>query len=156
MKRIVDYLWDFLFGKSPSPCAETCEARRELETRRKCSVTLTPGNERQDLLTALGQLSEDAKAIETEQSLIDALLFDRAAAALRSDPYEECFTQEFRETHFLDARLKAMTVPPVTQPHTNGGRIRAMSDNDLAAFLQNPPPLAAGQTWFDWLGDEAT
>ena len=34
---------------------------------------------------------------------------------------------------------------------TNGGRLRAMDNAELAAFLDNPPPLAVGQSWRDWL-----
>lgn len=34
---------------------------------------------------------------------------------------------------------------------TNGARLRAMDNAELAAFLGNPPPLAVGQSWRDWL-----
>ena len=42
---------------------------------------------------------------------------------------------------------------PVTiaVPQTNGGRVRAMSNDELADFLTNLPPLAVGQSWRDWL-----
>ena len=42
----------------------------------------------------------------------------------------------------------------VAPPQTNGGRVRAMDNAELAAFLSNPPPLAVGQSWEEWL-DEA-
>ena len=38
-------------------------------------------------------------------------------------------------------------IPPpvsVAAPQTNGGRVRAMDNAELAAFLTNPPPLAVG------------
>lgn len=38
---------------------------------------------------------------------------------------------------------------------TNGGRLRAMDNADFAAFLENPPPLAVGQSWRDWLNAPA-
>lgn len=38
---------------------------------------------------------------------------------------------------------------------TNGGRLRAMDNTELAAFLDNPPPLAVGQSWRDWLESPA-
>lgn len=36
-------------------------------------------------------------------------------------------------------------------PQSNGGRIRAMTNAELADFLSNPPPLAVGQSWLNWL-----
>lgn len=39
---------------------------------------------------------------------------------------------------------------------TNGGRLRAMDNAELAAFLDNPPPLAVGQSWRDWLDAPAS
>ena len=47
--------------------------------------------------------------------------------------------------------------PPVfaTETLTNGGHIRSMDNADLAAFLENPPPLAIGQSWLDWLDSSA-
>ena len=39
---------------------------------------------------------------------------------------------------------------------TNGGRLRAMDNDALAEFLTNPPPLAVGQSWRDWLNAPAT
>ena len=39
---------------------------------------------------------------------------------------------------------------------TNGGRLRAMDNDALAEFLTNPPPLAVGQSWRDWLDAPAT
>ena len=39
---------------------------------------------------------------------------------------------------------------------TNGGRLRAMDNDALAAFLSNPPPLAVWQLWRDWLDAPAT
>lgn len=41
-------------------------------------------------------------------------------------------------------------------PQTNGGRIRAMNNAALADFLANPPPLAVGQSWLNWLDAAAT
>ena len=41
-------------------------------------------------------------------------------------------------------------------PLTNGGRVRAMDNDALAAFLGNPPPLAVGQTWRDWLDADSS
>ena len=54
--------------------------------------------------------------------------------------------------------------PPVTVTETptpvftltNGGRLRAMDNAELAAFLDNPPPLAVGQSWRDWLDAPAS
>lgn len=40
---------------------------------------------------------------------------------------------------------------PDLTPQTNAGRIRAMDNAALADFLSNPPPLAVGQSWLDWL-----
>lgn len=40
-------------------------------------------------------------------------------------------------------------------PQTNGGRLRAMDNAGLAAFLENPPPLAVGQSWLDWVNASA-
>ena len=38
---------------------------------------------------------------------------------------------------------------------TNGGRIRSMDNAELADFLSNPPPLAIGQSWRDWVNAPA-
>ena len=49
-------------------------------------------------------------------------------------------------------------IPPpvsVATPQTNGGRVRAMDNANLAAFLTNPPPLAVGQSWAEWLEADA-
>ena len=43
------------------------------------------------------------------------------------------------------------TPDAATPPLTNGGRVRAMDNAALADFLTNPPPLAVGQSWRDWL-----
>lgn len=40
-------------------------------------------------------------------------------------------------------------------PQTNGGRLRAMDNAALAVFLSNPPTLAIGQSWLDWLNAAA-
>ena len=56
------------------------------------------------------------------------------------------------------------SLPPVTVTATpspvftltNGGRLRAMDNAALAAFLDNPPPLAVGQSWRDWLDAPAS
>lgn len=45
----------------------------------------------------------------------------------------------------------ATVTPPPVFTLTNGGRVRAMDNAELAAFLENPPPLAVGQSWLDWL-----
>ena len=39
---------------------------------------------------------------------------------------------------------------------TNGGCLRAMDNAALADFLTNPPPLAVGQSWRDWLDAPAS
>ena len=45
--------------------------------------------------------------------------------------------------------------PVVAPPQTNGGRVRTMDNDALADFLTNPPPLAVGQSWRDWLDANA-
>lgn len=46
-------------------------------------------------------------------------------------------------------------VPTVTEPRTNGGRIRAMTDIELAAFLANMDKRNESD-WLDWLGSKVT
>ena len=41
--------------------------------------------------------------------------------------------------------------PPPVAPQTNADRLRAMTNDELFAFLSNPPSLAIGQSWKDWL-----
>ena len=56
------------------------------------------------------------------------------------------------------ASMSDSTPPPesAVTPLTNGGRVRAMDNDALAAFLTNPPPLAVGQSWRDWLDADAS
>lgn len=39
---------------------------------------------------------------------------------------------------------------------TNADRIRAMSDEELAAWLEDRLPLPSNGLWLDWLKQEAT
>ena len=41
--------------------------------------------------------------------------------------------------------------PPPVAPQTNADRLRAMTNDELFDFLSNPPSLAVGQSWKDWL-----
>ncbi|MBR3569289.1 MAG: CHAP domain-containing protein [Oscillibacter sp.] len=50
-----------------------------------------------------------------------------------------------------DSPPPAAAKTPAAKPLTNGGRVRAMDNAELAAFLENLPPLADGQSWRDWL-----
>lgn len=59
----------------------------------------------------------------------------------------------------LSAPKKGEPVPSVAEPKTNGGRLRAMTDGELAKFLnatQNVFDVSCDseESWFDWLGSD--
>lgn len=91
---------------------------------------------------------------ETEQGQINALLYGRAAIALDSDPYAECFTEEVQVDYIaresgksIPAFIKERPVPTVVPPLTNGGRIRAMADEELARFFCTAINAVADLVW---------
>ncbi len=107
----------------------------------------------------LQMCAEGAKDSDTEQGQINALMFDRAAVALESDPYSECFTAAFKIWYAGNLAADTpkpfkMPVPPIVPPRTNGGRLRAMSNIELAAFLADVGKWD-GTGWLDWLGSGA-